>query len=94
MKIMTISQPATTEVIQMKSNLRSSFNKNKLKINNDNQVYYNSERIDRDKFRKSRRRVFMKNSLYKVNFDTIGKFYVKEDNYEPKEQELYLFDIY
>ena len=36
----------------------------------------------------------MKNSLYKVNFDTIGKFYVKEDNYEPKEQELYLFDIY
>ena len=35
----------------------------------------------------------MKSNLYKVNFDSIGKFYVKEDNYDPKEKELYLFDI-
>ena len=94
MKMISITEPATTEVLQIKSNLKSSFNKNKLKVNNDNQVYYNSERIDRDKFRKSRRRVLMKSSLYKVNFDTFGKFYVKEDTYEPKDRELYLFDIY
>ena len=66
----------------LSNSLKSTFN-NKLKIDNDNKVFFNNKRID--KFRKNRRRFSIKSSLYKVNFNIIRKFYVKEDNYETKE---------